>query len=356
MHTSERPNLSGVTPAVLAYIEALEARLAVGSGAADGSDAEGAEHLSAMPLEPNEPPTTLNVITVSANGLAKRTPRHLYARQRRGGMGIFDLEAPEDDSPAFVLVADEAADLLVLTSLARAFRLPVNHVGEGPVRARGASILAGLGLPAGERLTAVLPAGRGVALALVSEKGYARVLPAHVAGAAMAPGTTLLRTGEFGPLAAACWTGGEGDLFVATQRGMAIRFPERALPLPGGLAIRLEAGDRPVAVEAVQPPEGEAIFLLGADGHCTIRLMAGFAANKAPGGGGKVALKTDHLVAALAVSGADDLFILSRLSKIIRFRRDEVPAKEGVVQGVNGMALRADECVVATTSPTVEQV
>ena len=79
MHTSERPNLSGVTPAVLAYIEALEARLAAGSGAADGSDAEGAEHLSAMPLESNEPPTRLNVITVSANGLAKRTPRHLYA-------------------------------------------------------------------------------------------------------------------------------------------------------------------------------------------------------------------------------------------------------------------------------------
>ena len=139
-------------------------------------------------------------------------------------------------------------------------------------------------------------------------------------------------------------------MFVATQRGMAIRFPERALPLAGGLAIRLEAGDRPAAVEAVQPPEGQAIFLLSADGRCTIRLMAGFAANKAPGGGGKVALKTDHLVGALAASGPDELFILSQLSKIIRFRAEEVPAKEGVVQGVNGMALRADECVAVTAS------
>jgi DNA gyrase subunit A len=202
----------------------------------------------------------------------------------------------------------------------------------------------------------VLPAGRGVALALVSEKGYARVLPAHVAGAAMTPGTVLWRTAEYGPLAAACWTGGEGDLLVATQRGLAIRFPERALPLPGGLAIRLEAGDRPVAVEAVQPPEGEAIFLLSADGRCTVRLMAGFAANKAPGGGGKVALKTEKLVAALAVGAGDDLFILSRLCKLIRFRADEVPAKEGVVQGVNGMALRADECLAAAGSPAASPV
>jgi DNA gyrase subunit A len=190
----------------------------------------------------------------------------------------------------------------------------------------------------------------------VSEKGYARVLPAHVAGAAMTPGTALWRTAEFGPLAAACWTGGEGDLFVATQRGIAIRFPERALPLPGGLAIRLEAGDRPVAVEAVQPPEGEAIFLLSADGRCSIRQMAGFAANKAPGGGGKVALKTDRLAGAVAASARDDLFVLSRLSKMIRFQAEEVPVKDGVVQGVNGMALRADECVAVAASPAADRV
>ena len=190
-------------------------------------------------------------------------------------------------------------------------------------------------------------------MALVTERGYARVLPAHVAGAAMAPGTALMRTAEYGPLAAACWTSGDGDLFVATQRGLAIRFPERALPLSGGLAMRLEPGDRPVAVEAVRPPEGEAIFLLGADGRCSIRLMAGFAANKAAGGGGKVAMKTDRLVGAVAATPGDDVFILSRLSKIIRFSAGEVPAKEGVVQGVNGMALRADGCVVVTVSPAV---
>jgi DNA gyrase subunit A len=347
MMPPQRPDLSGVTPEVRAYIEALEARI-MDVAVDEAGQAEGGP---LPPLEPNEPPTTLNVITISRAGLAKRTPRHLYARQRRGGMGIFDLDAPEGDPPGFLLVAEADSDLLLLTTQARAFRLPVSHVMEGPVRSRGASIVAGLDLHAEERLAAVLPAGRGVALALVSEKGYARVLPAHVAGAAMAPGMALWRTAEFGPLAAACWTGGDGDLFVATQRGLAIRFPERALPLPGGLAIRVEAGDRPVAVEAVAPPEGEAIFLLSTDGRCTVRLMAGFAANKAPGGGGKVALKTDRLAAALAVAPGDDLFLLSRLGKLIRFRGEEVPAKEGVVQGVNGMSLRADECVAGTASP-----
>ncbi len=352
MTSMNRPDLSSVRLDVVAYIEALEADLArqreldQSTGAADPE----------LPLESNEPPTTLNVITVSINGVAKRTSRHLYGRQRRGGMGIFDLELADVDHPAFLTVADAAHDLILLTTLARAYRLPVSRVNEAPVRARGASLLSDLTFQPGERLAAVLPAGRGSAVALVTEKGYARVLPAHVVGPAMAPGTILFRTAEFGALAAACWTSGDGDLFVATQQGLAIRFPERALPLPGGLAIRLEAGDRVVAAEAVRPPEGASIFLLGADGRGTIRLMAGFAPNKAPGGGGKVAMKTDHLVGALAVAAQDDLFIWSRLSKIIRFSASEVPAKEGVVQGVNSMALRADVCAVVTASPLVANV
>jgi hypothetical protein len=80
--------------------------------------------------------------------------------------------------------------------------------------------------------------------------------------------------------------------------------------------------------------------------------MSGFAANKSAGGGGKLALKTDHLVAVIAVEPTDDIFAISRLSKIIRFRAGEVPAKEGVVQGVNCMSLRADEVMAVAASPS----
>jgi DNA gyrase subunit A len=179
-------------------------------------------------------------------------------------------------------------------------------------------------------------------LALLSETGYVRLLPAHVVGEKMTPGTALYKVSDFGALVGACWTGGNDDLFIATRQGIAIRFAERALPLPGGLSLRLEKGDVPVAITAANA-ERNGVFLLGADGRGTIRLMAGFAANKSPGGGGKLALKTDRLVSAASVGPDADLFIISRLGKLIRFRADEVPSKEGVVQGVNCMALRGDE-------------
>ena len=61
-----------------------------------------------------------------------------------------------------------------------------------------------------------------------------------------------------------------------------------------------------------------------------------------------MAMNTDCLVAALSADDAGDIFMITRWSKIIRFDLEEVPAKEGVVQGVNCMALRADEVVAVT--------
>jgi DNA gyrase subunit A len=78
--------------------------------------------------------------------------------------------------------------------------------------------------------------------------------------------------------------------------------------------------------------------------------MSGFAANKAPGSGGKVAFKAEKLVTAVTVHEDSDVFIISKLSKMIRFPADEIPIKEGVVQGVNCMSLRADEVTAVTVT------
>ena len=96
----ERPDLSNVSPDVLAYIEALEAELQ--------SAQSSQPRRRSADTEPAEPPTTQQVITISQRGMAKRTARHLYGRQRRSGIGVFDLEVDEHDYPAHVAVADES--------------------------------------------------------------------------------------------------------------------------------------------------------------------------------------------------------------------------------------------------------
>lgn len=330
----ERPDLSQADPAIRAYVEALEAELE--------KSRQKNDHASPAPIaEPNEPPTTLNVITISRGGLTKRTPRHLYTRQRRGGMGIFDIQLPTDDPPAWLTIADETQDLLLITTKARLFRVPVSQLPEGPVRSRGELLANRLPLAPDEQIALVLPHQQSGYLVTVTQQGHVRRQRHHLFGEHMSAGALLYDVTKLGAPAAACWSSGENDLFIATRQGTAIRFAEQNVPFKGCSGIRVSEGDEVIAVTEVKPTGG--VFLLGGDGKGTIRLMAGFNPNKAPGAGGKVALKTDIVIDAVAVNEADDIFIITQQSKIIRFQAAEIPAKEGVVQGVNCITLRADE-------------
>jgi DNA gyrase subunit A len=351
----ERPDLGQVAPEVRAYIEALEAEIE-GRQRKNSTPSHRNARTQTVPADedlteyieenqPAEPPTTLNVITVTLSGLAKRTPRHLYARQNRGGMGVFDLDSPEDSPPGILTIADERQTILIITRTGRAFRLPVSSIVETPVRGRGSSILSKFNLQDEEELAAIVPEQAQGYLALVSQSGMVRLLRHHVFGEYMKPGTALYEYRTFGPLASACWTSGEQELVIATHQGKAIRFSERQIPPHGTLGIRLVRDDAAISITAVNQDSG--IFLLGADGRGTIRLMEGFSANKSPGAGGKIAMDTDHLVCALSTDEHQEVFIISRLGKIIRFRLEQIPQKEGVVQGVVCMTLRADEPTAA---------
>ncbi|MBN1922311.1 MAG: hypothetical protein JW892_13770 [Anaerolineae bacterium] len=344
----ERPDLTGVDPDVLAYIEALEAALEAAPASTRRPRAVAPAPDVEEPPELSEPPTTRNVITLSHGGMIKRTPRHLYGRQRRSGMGIFDLELPDDDSPTLLCVLDEAQMALALTSEGRAFRFPVAELPQTAVRARGQSITRWVPLRPEERVVALLPDQDGAQVALVSERGQVQRVRASFVGSHMIPGMRFHDVKNGGPVIGACWTSGKDDLFIATQQGLAARFPEERVHDSGSLGIRLERNDAAVGIAAVN--DASLIFLLGADGKGALRAMEGFAANKMPGAGGKVALKTERLAGLTAVTSTDDLLIISGLSKIIRFQAVEVPPKTGVVQGVACISLRSDEAVAVTTA------
>ena len=355
MVSLKRPDLSRVDPEILAYIIALENELNLRSKreSKEGFQKEkvvdiGFDSAEAEVLEPSEQPSSLNLVTVSQNEIIKRTPRHLYLRQRRGGMGIFDLDIHSDDFPTFLSIADEAQSLLVFTNFARVFRLPVNKLKSYEIRDRGEALQERIPFEPDEHVAAILPDQASGYVALISQTGVVRCLRHHLFGEYLKPGTTLFNSKETGPLAAACWTPGDADLFITTRNGIAIRFAEKLIPPRGDLGIRPAAGDIVSSITSVN--DSSSVFLLSADGKGTLRTMSGFNPNKSAGGGGKMALKTSKLVAAFAVDLADDIFIISRLGKLIRFRADEVPPTEGVVQGVICINLRSDDATAAVKS------
>jgi DNA gyrase subunit A len=352
-----RPDLTGLPLEVLSYIQSLEAELEALRGQTLARAVLGdlpprlraeAVETEDEPSGPSEPPTTRQLITLTAGGIAKRTPRHLFDRQRRGGMGVFDLEAPDGDPPAFLAVADLEQNLIVLTTQGRAFPLAVSNLAESDVRGRGESIRKWVTLGAEEKIALVAPDMGAGNLTMVTRRGQVRRWRYNVFGRALQPGTLLYDIREGGAPAAYCWSAASADLFIVTAKGLGIRFAETQVAVRGSLGIRVDPDDAVVGVASVGPEDG--VFLLSSDGKGTVRQMAGFAVNKAPGSGGKVAIKADRLVGGVLARGGDDIFGISSLGKIIRFAVDEVPAKEGVVQGVNCMALRNDTCVAVTAA------
>lgn len=342
----ERPDLTLVDPSVRAYIEALETELQrLQPKRAISVTADSVPEPAPIP---SEPPTPFNLITITAEGIAKRTPRHLYGRQHRGGMGVFDLETAESDPPTVLAVADEKQHLLLFTNYGRAFRLPVADVPETAVRAKGQSLKTIFQFRPHEKVVAALPDEGGMYVTLVSQRGWVRRIRSNYLGKSLIPGMSFHDVKEGGNLAAACWTPGDKELFMASKQGQGIRFLESQVPARGCLGMRVDVTDEVVAVTSVRSNSN--VFLLGSDGKGVMRPMAAFAANKAPGSGGKAAFKSDKLVGAVAVADEQDLFIISQLSKIIRFPADEVPPKEGAVQGVNCMNLRGDEITAVTAS------
>lgn len=347
----DRPDLTNIRTDVLEYITFLEAHIAALEGKRSRVQRTDEPEIRLETALPEEQPTSDGIITLSANGRIKRTLRHLYGRQHRSGMGVFDLDIDPPDYPVAVHAASDSANLLLFTNQARVFRLPAGKIDEQEIRAKGDDLSLRFPLEENEIFVAILPDRASGYIALASQRGRIRILRHHLFGEHMRPGTAMFRTEEFGPLVSVCWTPGNADLLLLTTRGMGIRFAEKLANPQGEMGIKLADDDSLATVLSVE--DDSAVFMISADGRGTVRKMSSFAPNKSTGGSGKIAMRSERVVGALTIEPKDDLFLISRLSKMIRFPASEIPETDGVVQGVVCMQLRADEVVALGSSRTV---
>ena len=157
----QRPDLLGTDPNVVAYIEYLKSQLKPQASQRKSMRLRSVDEVESPsradePAVPAEGPTTINILTASRLGVAKRTHRHLYNRQHRGGMGIFDLELSQDDQPVNLTNVEDGQNLLLFSSRARVYRLNLNRVVETEIRSKGELLFDRLPLEADETLVKVL--------------------------------------------------------------------------------------------------------------------------------------------------------------------------------------------------------
>lgn len=299
-------------------------------------------------------PDDVMVLTITSRGLAKRTPLNDYFTQRRGGVGVFDIQAPREDLTAHLAVARESAALLVLSSRGRAFRIALDSLPLTEVRGRGASLPERLLFTEEESVAAVLLLDeeqdpRNTVL-IATAGGWLRSLHRSYVGPRLQPGTLLSDPKRGGPPAGLTLSHGNGDVLLALRSGLGYRFPERLISREGVRGIQARPEDQVVSLVGIESDEDE-VLLVTADGQGARRQMAGFASNKSPGGQGKVIIKSDALAAAARVGPGDEALCISGFAKIIRFAVDEIPAKSGNVQGVSVLDTRGDSLAALAIAP-----
>jgi len=120
--------------------------------------ARGASSLSTEDLIPDEE----SMLVLTEGGYIKRTNPDEYRLQRRGGVGVVDINTKDEDFVSTFLTASTHSDLLFFTDKGKVYQIKMYDVPEGRRATKGKSVMNFLSMSADERVTSVLAMPKGV--------------------------------------------------------------------------------------------------------------------------------------------------------------------------------------------------
>ncbi len=102
-------------------------------------------------------PEKETMLVFTAGGYVKRTDPSEYRSQKRGGVGVVDLETKEEDFVTMLVSGSTHSDLLFFTNLGKAYQMKMYDIPEGRRATRGKSIMNFLQLGNDEKVNSILP-------------------------------------------------------------------------------------------------------------------------------------------------------------------------------------------------------
>src|SRR3989338_3000777 len=139
-----------------------------------------AKSISEEDLIPDEE----SVLILTSGGYIKRTNPNEYKKQKRGGVGVIDLNTKEEDFVTTFLTANTHSDILFFSDRGKAYQMKMYNIPEGRRATRGKSIMNFLSLQQGENITSVLQFPKELkkdelSLMMVTKNGTAKKVSAE---------------------------------------------------------------------------------------------------------------------------------------------------------------------------------
>ncbi len=296
------------------------------------------------------------VVTISHQNYVKRLPVSTYRKQRRGGVGVTSGTA-EEDFIEHLFIASTHDNLLLFTSKGKAFMLKVHEIPQASRISKGKFIGNIVSLAQGEKITSYIPVGEfkeGLYLVMATRTGQIKKCDITDFENTRKGGIIAIGLDDKDELIEAELTDGKQEIFLATRKGKAIRFPETLVRSMGRAAggvrgINLEGKDYVIGMEVVTKT---ATLLSVTEKGFGKRSQIDEYRVTSRGGKGvtniKVTDKNGEVVGLKCVSDKDDLMIMTKEGMTVRTSVKDIRETGRVAQGVRLINLKkGDDKVTA---------
>ncbi|MBP6856385.1 MAG: DNA gyrase subunit A [Candidatus Pacebacteria bacterium] len=311
-------------------------------------------------------PEKESVLVFTQGGYVKRTDPSEYRTQKRGGVGVIDMETKEEDLVTMLVTANTHNDLLFFTNLGKAYQMKMYDIPEGKRATKGKSIMNFLSLGSDEKVQSILPvpkevkAQAGLSLVLITEQGVGKKMSADSFKDVRRSGLIAIRLDKDDALKSALLVEKGDDVLLGSNNGQSIRFKESDIRemgrSAGGVrAISLGKGDSVVSVDAIRKGDNDGSFLvMSENGLGKKTSIKEYKVQKRGGSGvltAKITPKTGKLIIGKIVKseGEGEMVAISKKGQVIRVELSAIPSLGRQTQGVTVMKLRAGDTIASLT-------
>ena len=309
-------------------------------------------------------PEKESVLVFTQGGYVKRTDPGEYRTQKRGGVGVIDMETKEEDMVTMLVTANTHSDLLFFTNLGKAYQIKMYDIPEGRRATKGKSIMNFLSLAEGEKVQSILPVtkatkeAQGFSLVLVTEKGEAKKMSAESFKDVRRSGLIAIRLEKDDALKSALLVEKGDDILLGTHEGQSIRFKESEVRemgrTAGGVrAMKLDKADSVVSVDLIKKGDTDSFFLVMSENGLGKKTSVKEYKVQKRGGSGiltaKITAKTGKLIIGKVVKDEAELIAMSQKGQVIRVELDAIPSLGRQTQGVTIMKLRPGDSIASLT-------
>jgi DNA gyrase subunit A len=303
-----------------------------------------------------------NVLVYTAGGYIKRTNPTEYKAQKRGGVGVIDLDTKEEDFVTTFLTASAHSDLLFFTDRGKAYQLKMYELPEGKRATKGKSIMNFISLSDGERVTSILPVSKEMkaskgSIMMVTKQGTAKKVAAEGFHDVRRSGIIAIKLDQGDELMGTVFVKDGDEVSLITSKGQSIRFDagdirQMGRTAGGVRAMKLPAKDIIVSVGVIEKGRKDAsILILSQKGYGKRTPESDYKTQNRGGSGIKTANVTDKtgpiIAGQIVTPDLVELVVMSQKGQVIRTSIAEIPELGRVTQGVRIMKMREGDSIAS---------